>query len=226
MIDREIWTIYEPIKERKELREKISLQQKGFENYLENIDTKGSIETLNASIIALKRFAETIAETYPDIINQSNRTILNKIEICEANIRANIAEEKSAELQKVDDTLLAEVYQIDKAKYSTQKELEDAKHRLGEIYILLQIDSHKKDVTAIGKKFSEQIANMNRVAAPMPEAPPPEPTPKSGYFISLEDLEALTLDSLGDESEEKAKKELIKRFAFNLEFVNLIKKEI
>ncbi len=60
----------------------------------------------------------------------------------------------------------------------------------------------------------------------MPEAPPPEPPPKSGYFISLEDLEALTLDSLGDESEEKAKKELIKRFAFNLEFVELIKKEI
>ena len=225
MIDREIWTIYEPIKERKELREKISLQQKGFERYLENIETKGATEKLNASIIALKRFAETIVETYPNIIDQSHRTILNKRELCEANIRANIAEEKSSELQKVDNVLLTEVYKIDKTLYSTKKELEDAKCRLGEIYILLQIDSHKKDVAEIGKKFSEKIINMGRSQEPAPTPQIPIPK-KSGYFIALEDLEPLTLDSLGDGSEEDAKKELIKRFAFNLEFVELIKKEI
>lgn len=90
-INDEFEKIAKPIREAKEVEKRKSLQSKNFEHYLDGIKIDGEDAVIDAGITSLYKLEASVADNFPDIIEECKRTIKNKIEKAEALKVANKA---------------------------------------------------------------------------------------------------------------------------------------
>lgn len=221
---------YEPIKQQIELKERKQLQSKQFEAYLENIPAEGETEVLEASVKALERMKETIGDFYPDISEHCIRSIDNKIGRCEANIRANKAEEKTEAIKNADGELLERVEAI---KVSSQDmltdidTLRDHHKELQSIYPKLTYAENREKVEALGKSIKQRIVDMEteELENSTETESEPDATKEAGttvYGLTMKILEPLAYTEVEAKNEEEAKEKLVQRFRDHLSMIDLV----
>lgn len=217
---------YEPIKFAVELDAKKNLQSKQFETYIDNIETDGATNILNASIITLERFKEQCSDLYPDILEGCYRTIANKAQKCEANIRANEAVAQKEATVNADASAMKRVIEISDS-LSQEKDLNalQALHKeLQEIYKTLTFSENQLKVKEIGTASKQKITAIEvSLVTPKEEEPKVIVHLTNFWMISIHDLEPLTFMKIEADTESDAKKKMVEAFESHLSMVTITK---
>jgi len=224
--DEAVAKAYAPIQALKELEAKKALQQKQFEGYLENIVATGKTPLLEANVNALIAMEEIVEEHYPDITEHCYRAIRNKIDKCEANIRANEAIAQKEALQNADGVILEQLEAIKKTSSDMlieKKELEKLHKELQGLWAKCTFVSTKDTIKTLGENISKRIQDMQVeeiVETPTPTPAPQKETEKS-FSIDIEDLEVIADMHVSAVSEVEAINKLVQRLRTHLQLVGL-----
>ncbi len=214
-VEKVVMTAFAPIQEKIELKTRQEQQQKQFESYIENIETNGTTDKLEANKVTLIRFVDSIEEFYPDIVDQCKRSIKNKIDLIDANIKANKAESAYKEERDIDKDLLDEAHKI----VASSENYDNKRKVLQEIYKKLQKTESKDIVAKLGQGLKKDVVEVKLEETK--EVIEVEETKEVQFFIDIKDLEDLALEPLGTTKGE-AKKNLIEAVAFiadNIDFL-------
>lgn len=167
-INDEFEKIAKPIREAKELDSKKSLQSKQFEYYLDGISVDGDEVAINAAIASLLKLKESVESNYPDVVDACIRSIENKIEKAEANIRSKKLEQerdaavaRSNEAATHDEPYMQQVKEINQGVLlDDEKTLEDKLTKLRAIHPVLKDEENKMEVVKIAESLKELISTQ------------------------------------------------------------------
>lgn len=166
--------IAKPIREALAINEKKDLQSKQFESYLDNIDVDSdNPEIINAAIKSLFRLRESVEANYPDVIESCHRSINNKIEKAEANIRAleamaerDALQSKQNEIDAHDKEIMIEVRTINEGVLLDDADTLTKKvDRLRTIHGKLIGEDNKNEVVRIANSLKDLISKSNATDA-------------------------------------------------------------
>jgi len=228
-----IRVVAEPILEAKELEDRKALQSKQFDSYMVNFTVDGDTNALEANINQLAKFRESVPDLYPDIADHCIRSVDNKIALMEGNIRANKAIKEKEAVQNADGELL-EIYEEIKEQSSNmilgEEVLIEMANKLREIYPKLTFSENQENVKTLGTSISARIAELDakEIEAEIqtvPEEVIQSDSEESIYLVSINDIEVLANMEIKAVSEEKAKKELVRRFEAHLSMIRLYNKK-
>lgn len=227
----------EPMLKAEELKQKQQQQTAQFEMYMTNIGTVGNNEELEANIITLKRFKETIENLYPDIVESCNRSIDNRISIIHGNMRVNTAEAEKKATEDADGELLAQAEQF-RVKLQDMmlsiEELKSIREQLAAIYPNLKFAASQEIVKSIGVAAAQRIAAIEAstitdtitAASPIPTPEEIKSTPVYlKYVIASQDLNELDNMVIEAENENEAIEKFTQVFKNHLAMVGLVKVE-
>lgn len=229
----------EPILKAEELEQKQQQQTAQFEMYMANIGTIGNNEELEANIISLKRFNETVESLYPDIVDSCKRSIENKINMIQGSIRVNTSEAARKATEDADGELMEQVSFVrDKLNDMTldMAEIQELREQLAEIYPKLKFALNQTTVKNLGTSAAQRIANLRarEIAVDiMKTAPTPTQTPEetkstpvsSKYVIASQDLDELDNMVIEAANEAEAIEKFTQVFKNHLAMVGLVKVE-
>ena len=231
-IDEALRVVVAPIQEAKALEEKKALQSKQFESYLDGIPSDGSVDLLEASKITLTKLRGSVEELYPDVVEACYRSIDNKISRCDSNIKAVQAIAEADAIKNADGQFMDIAYaEIKIASQNMTLGIEDLKilaNELREIYPKLTFAENQEKVKSLGASLTQRITALElEEITPVVETPPTHRVIETDtYLVSIHDIEVLASMEIDAESEEEAKKELVRRFEAHLSMIDLMKKDV
>jgi len=165
-----------PIREAKRLEELKATEQKQFEMYLENLNVSSNdMNELEAVTINLTKMKETIADFYPHIIEQCERTIENKLGLAKGNINTlkaleaqRKAEAKTVEVQDEDGEIITELYNYENNLLLLSGDLDmvrDAYTRVRSLYPNIKYAETKERAEKLGKKLKSMLDELEAPAS-------------------------------------------------------------
>jgi len=172
-IEKEFEKHVAPIREARRVEDLKASEQKQFEMYLENLNVSSNdINELEAVVINLVKMKDVIPDFYPNIIDQCNRTIDNKIGLANSNIatlKAREAEAKAEakveEMNNADKEALAEL-QVVKDKLSdmtlTKDDLKEHHETLSALYKKMTFAENQEKVRLTGISVNDRITAIDK----------------------------------------------------------------
>jgi len=153
-VEKVVNLVIEPIKKAIDLAEKVALQTKQFESYLDNFETVGETQKLEANINGLIAMKSTITELYPNIVDRCNQSIDNKIARCESSIKTNAEldarlkeKEKLEAIEKAKAVIDVDKDVMDKFNFIKDKSIQN----------LEDAEETKKEVASLGTRATKEI---------------------------------------------------------------------
>lgn len=158
--------IAKPIKEAQALDKQKTLQSKQFEHYLDGISIDGEDMVIEAGIKSLYQLEASVDESFPDIIDACKRSIKNKIEKAETNIKTNkLMKERDEALGKAnanavhDEPFMEQVAALnDGVMFDEVETLEEKLTKLRGIHPQVKEDKNKEKIVEIANSIKELIS--------------------------------------------------------------------
>lgn len=229
-INDEFEKIAKPIREAQELNKRKDLQSKIFEQSLDAIKVDSNFE---AGIEALYQLNETVDVLFPDISDACKRSVKNKIEKAEANLRAKnaLVERDKAEaelnaLKSHDEPMMEQVNTLNFGITTDSVEvLNDKLSKLREIHPKLKDKDNQQKVVDIANTIKINIEKEDEVVEVKPKAEETVQNHKKQYGITDDAINDITfeLQMMNVEATDvaEARGELMAKIAemFKIEFI-------